>query len=86
MGGNRRRQELMRIYNNTGDAVNYFITSSTLEQDGTVEAGKTAVERDFDNNQGVTANFSNSSGSNAFSILIPESKEGMTVTVGVYFE
>ena len=76
----------MKVFNNTSDELQYFITSSTLEHDGTVQPGQTANEPDFDNQQGVTANFSNGSGSTAFNIIIPESKEGMTVTVGIYFE
>jgi hypothetical protein len=77
---------LMNIYNNTNDELQYLITNSTLEHDGTAEPGQTADEPDFDNQQGVTATFNNAAGSTAFSILIPESKEGMTVTVGIYFE
>ena len=76
----------MNVFNNTSDELQYLITSSTLEHDGTVEPGQTADEPDFDNLQGVTATFNNAAGSTAFNILIPESKEGMTVTVGVYFE
>jgi hypothetical protein len=76
----------MKIFNNTSDGLQYLIQSSTLEHDNSVGPGETADEPDFDNNQGVTASFYNSSGSNTFDITIPESKEGMTVTVGVYFE
>ena len=76
----------MNVFNNTSDELQYLITSSTLESNGTVEPGQIADEPDLDNLQAVTATFNNASGSTAFNITIPESKEGMTVTVGIYFE
>ena len=60
--------------------------TSTLEHDAIVEPGQTADEPDFDNNQSVTANFSTTAGNSTLTINIPESKEGMTVTVGICFE
>jgi hypothetical protein len=76
----------MKVFNNTADKVEYILTSSTLEHAGWVEAGQTADEPSFDNQQGVTASLTNGSGGDAFNITIPESKEGMTVTIGIYFE
>jgi hypothetical protein len=76
----------MKVFNNTSDEVEYMMTSLNLEHNGTVEAGQTADEPDFDNQQSVTASFYNASGGSAFNIIIPDSNEGMTVTVGLYFE
>lgn len=76
----------MNVFNNTSDEVVYQITSSTLEHSGTVEPGQTADEPDFDNQEGVTATFYSTSPDNEFNLLIPDSKEGMAVTIGIYFE
>jgi hypothetical protein len=76
----------MNVFNDTNDEVVYMLTSSDLEHSGTVEAGQTAEEPDFDNQEGVTATFYSTSPEGTFSIEIPESKDGMTVTIGIYFQ
>jgi hypothetical protein len=75
----------MKLYNNTNDEVEYTISSATSDNCGNIDAGQTADEPFFDNMQGVTVDFSTDSG-NPFNITIPESKEGVTVTIGLYFE
>ena len=65
---------------------NTFGVSPCLGDFPPVDPGQTVDEPDFDNNQGVTASFSNATGSTAFNLTMPESKEGMTVTVGIYIE
>lgn len=75
----------MKLYNNTSDQVEYTISSATSDNCGSIDAGQTADEPFFDNMKGVTVYFSTTSG-NPFNVTIPESNEGMTVTVGMYFE
>jgi hypothetical protein len=76
----------MEIYNNTGDEVVYNVSSSTIDDSGTLDPGETSDDDPaYDNQQNATVTFATTSG-NTFGINIPESKEGMTVTVGVYFE
>ena len=75
----------MKLFNNTPDSVQYTISSSTSDNCGSIDPGQTADEPYFDNTQGVTVDFSTSSG-NPFNITIPETNTGMTVTVGIYFE
>jgi len=75
----------MKINNNTSDEVVYTISSSTIDDSGTLAPGQTAHDPAYDNQQNATVSFATTSG-NTFEVNIPESKEGMTVTVGVYFE
>jgi len=76
----------MNVYNNTSDVLEYEIVASSGGHDGQVPPGETAEEPNFDNNEWVRATFWNSSGSDSLSLTIPETKEGMTVTIGIFFE
>jgi hypothetical protein len=75
----------MKLYNNTSDEVMYTISTSSSDSWGNIDPGQTADEPDYDNTSGVSVYFSNNSGE-PFSITIPETNEGMSVTVGIYFE
>ena len=77
----------MNVYNNTSDVLAYEIVASSGGHDGQVQPGETAEEPSFDNNEWVRATFWNSStGGDSLSLTIPETKEGMAVTIGIYFE
>ena len=75
----------MKLYNNTQDQVIYTISDNTSDNCGVIDTGGTADEPSFDNTQGVTVAFSNNL-NGPLNIFIPEPQEGMTVTVGIYFE
>ncbi|MDX6383449.1 MAG: hypothetical protein QOK48_1022 [Blastocatellia bacterium] len=75
----------MKLYNNTQDQVIYTISDNTSDNCGVINAGDTADEPSFDNTQGVTVAFSNNVGGQ-LNIFIAEPQQGMTVTVGIYFE
>jgi len=75
----------MKLYNNTSDEALYTISTSASDSCGTIDPGQTADEPTYDNTSGVTVYFSNNSGG-PFNLTIPETNEGMTVTVGIYFE
>ena len=75
----------MQLYNNTSNEVEYTISTSSEANCGTITAGGTAEEPSFDNTNGVTVAFSTSNEA-PFSVTIPETNEGMVVTVGIYFE
>lgn len=75
----------MEVFNNTSTEVEYLLISATLNHSGTLAPGDTADEPDFDNQQNVTASFTAASGSNIFEVIIPQSTEGQTVTIGLSF-
>lgn len=74
----------MRVHNNTSDEVVYKLISATLDHSGTLSPGQTVDELEFDKVQGITVSFETTSGS-TFSVIIPETKEGKAVTIGVFF-
>ena len=75
----------MQIFNNTNNEVEYTISTSSADNCGTINAGGTAEEPSFDNTNNVTVAFSTIN-ETPFSVTIPETKSGMVVTVGIYFE
>lgn len=75
----------MLLYNNTQNEVLYTISAGQSDSCGTINSGDTASEPAYDNTQNVTVAFSNNDGGN-LNITIPSTGEGMTVTVGIYFE
>ncbi len=74
----------MKIWNNTSNEILYTITAGQSDSCGTIDAGQTADEPAYDNTQDVTVYFSNNAGG-PFDVTIPNSGEGMTVTVGILF-
>ena len=75
----------MQLYNNTSNEVLYTISAGSSDSCGTIDPGQTASEPSYDNTQNVSVFFSNNSGG-PFSVTIPNTGEGMSVTVGIYFE
>ena len=75
----------MKLFNNTPNEALYTISSSSSDNCGTIDAGQTADEPYFDNQNNVSVYFSNNAGG-PFDITIPQTNTGMTVTVGIYFE
>ena len=75
----------MKLYNNTSDVVEYTVSCSTSDNCGSLDPAQTTDLPYFDNQPGITVDFCPVSG-NPFKVTIPESKEGMAVTVGIYFE
>jgi hypothetical protein len=75
----------MQLFNNTSNEALYTISAGSSDSCGTIDPGETAEEPNYDNTQNVSVYFSNNNGG-PFSITIPNSGEGMTVTVGIYFE
>jgi len=75
----------MKLFNNTSDEVQYTVSTSSSDSCGNIDPGQTADEPTYDNTPGVSVYFSTISG-DAFAVTIPQTNEGMTVTVGIYFE
>lgn len=81
----------MKIYNNTPIELFYGISSSSSGDCGTIDAGDTADWPGYDNSENVTVSFtamppSQPPAITPFTITIPESGTGMTVTLGIYKE
>lgn len=80
----------MKLYNNTGNDVFYGISSANSGDCGTIDAGDTADLPYYDNQENVRVTFSalpvSDSQVTPFSMTIPDSGEGMAVTIGLYQE
>jgi hypothetical protein len=74
----------MKIWNNTSNEILYTISTEQSDSCGTIDPGQTADEPAYDDTQNVTVYFSNNAGG-PFDVTIPNSGEGMTVTVGIFF-
>ena len=79
----------MKIYNNTPNQAEYFISSATGSECGSIDPSQTLEFPQWDNQDNVTVSFialpSQPEGS-PFTVTIPESKTGMAVTMGLYQE
>lgn len=80
----------MKLYNNTGNDVFYGISSANSGDCGTIDAGDTADLPYYDNQENVRVTFSalpvSDNQVTPFSVTIPESGEGMAVTIGLFQE
>lgn len=81
----------MKIYNNTPQELFYGISSPSSGDCGNLNAGDTADWPSYDSSENVTVSFSAMPASQPpaitpFTITIPESGTGMTVTLGIYQE
>ena len=81
----------MKVYNNTPDEVFYSISSPSSGDCGTIEACGTSDWPGYDNQQNVRVGFTAMPSSQPpeitpFKITIPNSGEGMAVTIGLYQE
>jgi hypothetical protein len=76
----------MKLYNNTQNEILYTISAGQSDSCGTISPGDTADEDAYNNTNNVTVYFSNNDNSYPFSVTIPNTGEGMAVTVGIYFE
>jgi hypothetical protein len=77
----------MQLYNNTPNQLFYSIGDGTAADCGTIDAGQTTSLPYYDNQQNVSVSFQvNASGPNPtpYSITIPTSGTGMSVTLGFY--
>lgn len=81
----------MNLYNNTPGEVFFGIESSAGGDCGTITPDNTADWPSYDNSENVTVSFaaypfSEPPTITPFSITIPESGTGMSVTIGIYQE
>lgn len=78
----------MKLYNNTGNDVFYGISDSNSVDCGTINAGDTADLPGYDNQTNVRVTFAALPVNQVtpFSVTIPESGEGMAVTIGLFQE
>jgi hypothetical protein len=75
----------MLIYNNTSNELLYTISTGQSDSCGTIEPNQSVDEPAYDNTPNVTVYCSNNNGG-PFDVTIPNTGEGMAVTVGIYFE
>lgn len=80
----------MKIYNNTQNEIGYTISSPGDADCGTIQAQQTADFPYLDNTDNVSLGFvalpPEPRGVAPYSVTIPQSGEGMTVTIGLYQE
>ena len=81
----------MNIVNNTPIELFYGLNSANSGDCGTIDAGGTADWPAYDNQDNVTVSFAAYPASDPpqitpFTITIPESGTGMSVTIGIYQE
>ena len=81
----------MKIFNNTSDEVHYDISMTGVGDCGNLNAGATADWPQYDNSSNVEVGFvampvSQPPNVTPFTITIPESGTGMSVTIGIYQE
>jgi ABC-type molybdate transport system substrate-binding protein len=79
----------MQLYNNTPNQLFYSIGDASSADCGTIDAGQTAALPYYDNQQNVSVAFQvNGSSPNPipYSVTIPSSGTGMSVTLGFYTE
>jgi hypothetical protein len=81
----------MTLLNNTPNPVFYGIGSSSSGDCGNLDPSQTADWPSYDNQTGVTVSFRSNTSSPPseyppFSVTIPESGTGTTVTIGLYLE
>jgi hypothetical protein len=80
----------MKLYNHTGNNVFYGISSSKSVDCGTIDAGDTTDLPYYDNQENVRVTFTalpvSDNQATPFSITIPDSGEGMAVTIGLFQE
>ena len=75
----------MKLYNNTPNEAYYGISDGTGGDCGTIAAGGTADWPAYDN-EAVQVRFTAVPPQSPFSITIPSTGTGMTVTIGLYQE
>lgn len=75
----------MRICNNTSNEALYTITAESGDSSGTINPGETVEEPSYDNENDITVSFSNNDGG-PFRVVIPKTRPGMAVTVGLFFQ
>ncbi len=79
----------MTLYNNTNNEVFYGISYAGAGDCGTIEAGQTVDMPGYDNQENVRVTFTPTpvgQQASPFSVTIPQSGEGMAVTIGLYQE
>jgi hypothetical protein len=81
----------MKLYNNTPDQANYGITDGTSVDCGTLKPNETTDLPYYDKKAKVTVKFVAAGKSQPneyppFSVTIPESGTGTTVTIGLFQE
>lgn len=79
----------MKLFNNTGNEVFYGISSSSLGDCGTIAAGDTADLPAYDNQTGVSVDFTPTpvgQQPSPFTVTIANSGEGKAVTIGLFME
>jgi hypothetical protein len=81
----------MKLYNNTPNPAFYGISDSSGGDCGTLDPNQTADWPSYDNQTNVTVSFRSNTTSPPneyppFSVTIPESGTGTTVTIGLYQE
>jgi hypothetical protein len=87
----QNKGEFMTLLNNTPNPAFYGISSSNGGDCGTLDPNGTADWPSYDNQTNVSVSFrSNTKSPNneypPFSVTIPESGTGTTVTIGLYLE
>ncbi len=83
----------MKLFNNTPMETFYGISDANSGDCGNISASQTADVSSYDNQQNVTVTFSAVGATNPppgestpFSVTIPQTGTGMTVTIGLYQE
>ncbi len=80
----------MKLYNHTSNEVFYGISGGGAGDCGNIDAGQTTDLPAYDNQPSVVVTFSavpnNPEQAMPFTITIPETNTGMTVTIGLYQE
>jgi hypothetical protein len=78
----------MKLANNTNNEVFYGIESPGEGDCGTIDAGGTADLPQYDNQENVTVTFQAMPDNQVspFTVTIPDSGEGMAVTIGIQQE
>jgi hypothetical protein len=81
----------MKVYNNTPNQIFFSISSPGAGDCGTIDSGDTSDWPSYDNQENVRVGFAAMPSSQPpeitpFKITIPDSGEGMVVTIGLYQE
>ena len=80
----------MRLMNNTENEIFYGISAANSADCGTIDAQQSTDLPYYDNQESVTVSFSALPASpeqaSPFVVNIPETNEGMAVTIGIYSE